>query len=78
MCLAFANWDLGYQLNVVGECYYAQMLDKSYVYLESVKLEYCILACSKGALCLDTCSVMLGFLHKWKDSACFLNFKILC
>lgn len=30
MCLAFANWDLDYQLNVVGECYYAQMLDKSY------------------------------------------------
>lgn len=79
MCLAFTNWDLDYQSYVVGKCCYEQMLVKKLnVDSESVKLEHCILAHSKAVLCLDTCSVMLGFLHKWKNSACFSNFEILC
>lgn len=79
MCLAFTNWDLDYQSDVIGKCYYAQIFEKGRnVGSESVKLEHCVLACSKAVLCLDTYNVMLGFLHEWKNSDCFLNFEILC
>lgn len=78
MCLAFTNWDLDYQSDVVGKCYNAFWRKVINVASESVKLEHCIVGCSKAVLCLDTFDVMLGVLHKWKNSDCFLNFEILC